>query len=38
MNAIVIKHVPVAELPSVWRDRENMADVQAHVRRLRAPC
>ena len=76
MNAIVIEHVPVAELPPVWReklarsaahvmvrieeetqtavpmdeafmtddpafgiwrDREDMADVQAHVRRLRAP-
>ena len=76
MSAIVIEHVPVAELPSIWReklarsaahvtvrieeetqsavpmdeafttddpafgiwrDREDMADVQAHVRRLRSP-
>ena len=76
MNAIVIEHVPVAELPSVrgeklarsaahitvrieeetqiavpmdeafttddpafgiWRDCEDMADVQAHVRRFRVP-
>lgn len=76
MDAIVIEHVPVAELPAVWReklaqsaahvtvrieeeiqtavpiseafitddpafgiwrDREDMADVQAHVRHLRGP-
>lgn len=78
MNAIVIEHVPVAELPQAWRDRlgwttevrvtvrieaqapdaataadeafvtddpafgiwrnrEDMADVEAQVRRLRAP-
>ncbi|MGD9585050.1 MAG: hypothetical protein AB7V26_15470 [Lysobacterales bacterium] len=75
MNAIVIEHVPVAELPpawrkrlakaagalvtvrieeeiqavpadafttddpafGIWRDREDLADVAAHVRRLRAP-
>lgn len=76
MNAIVIEHVPVAELPpawqaklaksadatvtvrieeepqapapaeefvtddpafGIWRDREDMADVEAYVRKLRAP-
>ena len=76
MNAIVIEHVPVAELPSawrdklrqlpdahvtvrieeevaalvpdqefvtdapafgIWRDREDMADVAAYVRKLRDP-
>ncbi len=76
MNAIVIEHVPVAELPSawqaklaqrpdahvtvrieeevlaaapneqfvtddpafgIWRDREDMDDVAAYVRKLRAP-
>jgi hypothetical protein len=77
MNAIVIEHVPVAELPlawrmklaqstdahvtvrieeeeqtaasaapafvtddpafGIWRDREDVADVQAYVRQLRAP-
>jgi hypothetical protein len=77
MNAIVIEHVPVAELPlawraklaqsadthvtvrieeeaqasasdtqefvtddpafGIWRDRQDMADVQAYVRKLRAP-
>ena len=76
MNAIVIEHVPVAELPAawrerlgqatvervtvrieeealtptppeefvtddpafgIWRDREDMADVAAYVRKLRAP-
>ena len=76
MNAIVIEHVPVAELPpawraklaqsadahvtvrieeeaqaaapaeefvtddpafGIWRDREDMADVAAYVRKLRAP-
>lgn len=76
MNAIVIEHVPVAELPAawraklansadalvtvrieeeaqaaapaegfvtkdpafgIWRDREDMADVAAYVRELRAP-
>ena len=77
MNAIVIEHVPVGELPlawraklaqsadlrvtvrieeeaptavaateafvtddpafGIWRDREDVADVEAHVRRIRAP-
>ena len=76
MNAIVIEHVPVAELPpawraqltavaearvtvrieeesapavaveafvtddpafGIWRDREDMADVAAYIRRVRAP-
>ena len=77
MNAIVIEHVPVAELPpawrarlarsaaahvtvrieeeaqsaapaaeefvtddpafGIWRDREDVADVAAYVRKLRAP-
>ena len=76
MNAIVIKHVPVAELPpawraklakstdamvtvrieeeaqaaapaeefvtddpafGIWRDREDVADVAAYVRKIRAP-
>ncbi len=76
MNAIVIEHVPVAELPpawraklakstdalvtvrieeesqattpaeefvtddpafGIWRDREDMADVAAYVRKLRQP-
>lgn len=76
MNAIVIEHVPVAELPpawraklaqsadatvtvrieeeiqapaptegfvtddpafGIWRDREDMADVEGYVRKLRAP-
>ncbi len=76
MNAIVIEHVPVAELPQawreklanaanalvtvrieeeaqvaapaeafvtddpafgIWRDREDMADVAAYVRKLRQP-
>ena len=76
MNAIVIEHVPVAELPAawrdklrqlpdahvtvrieeevaavvpdqqfvtddpafgIWRDREDMADVAAYVRKLREP-
>lgn len=76
MNAIVIEHVPVAELPEawrarlakstdalvtvrieeesqsaapteqfvsddpafgIWRDREDMADVRAYVRKLREP-
>ena len=37
MNAIVIEHVPVAELPPAWRDREDMADVAAYVRKLREP-
>jgi hypothetical protein len=76
MNAIVIEHVPVAELPAawraqlaavseahvtvrieeeaqpaaaseefvtddpafgIWRDRADMADVEGHVRRIRAP-
>ena len=78
MNAIVIEHVPVAELPpawraklakstdvlvtvrieeeeaearpapaeafvtddpafGIWRDREDMADVAAYVRKIRAP-
>jgi hypothetical protein len=78
MNAIVIEHVPVAELPAawreklasatearvtvrieeeeaqtapsaaepfatddpafgIWRDRDDMADVGAYVRRIRAP-
>jgi len=76
MNAIVIEHVPVAELPAawrakldqsvdthvtvrieeeapgsapsdefatddpafgIWRDRTDMADVAAYVRKLRAP-
>ena len=77
MNAIVIEHVPVAELPEawrenlgqaadatvtvrlepenpasvesdaaqfaddplfgMWRDREDMADVEAYIRRIRAP-
>ena len=78
MNAIVIEHVPVAELPlawreklaalsdarvtvrieeevaqiaapaaeafvtddpafGIWRDREDMADVAAYIRRIRAP-
>lgn len=76
MSAIVIEHVPVAELPAawrakldkapgatvtvrieeevqsaapaeafvtddpafgIWRDREDMADVAAYVRKLRAP-
>lgn len=75
MKAIVIEHVPVAELPQawrdrlgqaaevrvtvrieeepanapaeafvtddpafgIWRDREDMDDVQAYVRRIRAP-
>lgn len=76
MNAIVIEHVPVAELPpawrakldqsadarvtvrieeearppapaeefmtddpafGIWRDRQDMPDVAAYVRRLRAP-
>ena len=76
MNAIVIEHVPVAELPpawraklakftdalvtvrieaeaqaalpaeefvtddpafGIWRDREDMADVAAYVRKLREP-
>ena len=77
MNAIVIEHVPVAELPQawrdklgqlgdahvtvriegeaqsaavaseefvtddpafgIWRDREDMADVTAYIRRIRAP-
>lgn len=76
MNAIVIEHVPVADLPpawraklaksplalvtvrieeephprapveefvtddpafGIWRDREDMADVAAYVRKLRAP-
>ena len=76
MNAIVIEHVPVAELPpawraklaesagmhvtvrieeeaqaaapaeefvtddpafGIWRDREDMADVGAYLRKLRAP-
>lgn len=77
MNAIVIEHVPVAELPEawrerlgqaadahvtvrieaeeqaanaaaeefvtddpafgIWRDREEMADVEAYMRRIRAP-
>ena len=72
MNAIVIEHVPVAELPEkwraklanavgalvtvrieeeapaedfatddpafgIWRDREDVADVAAYVRKLRQP-
>ncbi len=75
MNAIVIEHVPVAELPSawparqaqpdavhvtvrieeetqaaaaredpladpafgMWRDHEDMADVEGYIRRIRAP-
>jgi hypothetical protein len=77
MNAIVIEHVPVADLPQawrdqlaqaadarvtvrieaeqpavgpadesfvtddpafgIWRDREDMADVAAYIRRIRAP-
>jgi hypothetical protein len=73
MNAVVIEHVPLAELPEawraklqlissaqvrvrievedtqpssfetsdpafgIWRDREDMADVQAYVRKLREP-
>lgn len=79
MNAVVIEHVPVAELPQawrdklgqalggaagtrvtvrieqeaasvpteefvtddpafgIWRDRDDMADVEAYVRRIRAP-
>ena len=76
MNAIVIEHVPVAELPpawraqlasgaearvtvrieeeaapaaapeafvtddpafGIWRDRQDMADVAAYIRRVRAP-
>lgn len=79
MNAVVLEHVPVAELPQawrdrlgraladavgarvtvrieeepaqgagqefvtddpafgIWRDREDMADVQAYIRRARAP-
>lgn len=77
MNAIVIEHVPVGDLPpawraklhqftdahvtvriekesqpatqaaeefvtddpafGIWRDREDMADVEAHVRKLRTP-
>lgn len=79
MNAVVLEHVPVTELPQawrdklgntlaaaagarvtvrieeepasapaeefvtddpafgIWRDREDMADVEAYVRRLRAP-
>jgi hypothetical protein len=76
MNAIVIEHVPVADLPpawraklaksadatvtvrieeeaqaaapaeefvtddpafGIWRDREDVADVEAYVRKLRAP-
>lgn len=37
MNAVVLEHVPVAELPKAWRDREDLADVQAYVRRVRAP-
>lgn len=76
MNAIVIEHVPVAELPKawrdrlgqaadarvtvrieaeqaaeeqaaaefagdplfgMWRDREDMADVEGYIRRIRAP-
>lgn len=78
MNAVVIEHVPVAELPQawrdrlgqvadggalvtvrieqeaareapaepfetddpafgIWRDREDMADVESYVRHLRAP-
>ena len=77
MNAIVIEHVPVTELPQawrdkliqaadghvtvrieaedqaaaaatdefvtddpafgIWRDRQDMADVEAYVRRIRAP-
>ena len=75
MNAIVIEHVPVAELPlawraklaqsadthvtvrieeeapadvaqefvtddpafGIWRDRQDMTDVQAYVRKLREP-
>jgi len=75
MNAVVIEHVPVAELPSewrekltkapgalvtvrieqevqaappepfttddpafgIWRDREDMADVAAYIRKIRQP-
>jgi len=76
MNAIVIEHVPVADLPpawraklaksadahvtvrieeeaqtaapaeefvtddpafGIWRDREDMADVEAYLRKIRAP-
>ena len=73
MNAVVIEHVPLADLPAawrdklhlmtsaqvrvrieeedtqppsfdtsdpafgIWRDREDLADVQAYVRKLRAP-
>ncbi len=77
MNAIVIEHVPIADLPQawrdqlaqaadahvtvrieaeqpaatpadksfvtddpafgIWRDREDMADVAAYIRRIRAP-
>ena len=73
MNAVVIEHVPLADLPmawreklqlvasaqvrvriepedeqpvpfetndpafGIWRDREDMADVQAYVRKLREP-
>ncbi len=76
MNAVVLEHVPVADLPQawrdklghelanvagvrvtvrieqeapadefvtddpafgIWRDREDMADVEAYVRRIRAP-
>lgn len=76
MNAVVLEHVPVADLPQawrdklghelanvagarvtvrieqeapaeefvtddpafgIWRDREDMADVDAYVRRIRAP-
>jgi hypothetical protein len=79
MNAVVLEHVPVAELPQawrdklgcaladaagarvtvrieeepanapaeefvtddpafgIWRDREDMADVEAYMRRIRAP-
>ncbi|MCE2917826.1 MAG: hypothetical protein ACOVOT_16560 [Rubrivivax sp.] len=79
MNAVVIEHVPVAELPQawrdklgdglvdalyarvtvrieeepasapaeefvtddpafgIWRDRDDLADVQAYIRRVRAP-
>ncbi|KNZ32899.1 MAG: hypothetical protein AD742_09355 [Methylibium sp. NZG] len=77
MNAVVIEHVPVAELPAawraklteaaagatvtvriedeaqvappaegfvtddpafgIWRDRDDMADVAAHVRKIRQP-
>jgi len=71
MNAVIIKHVKISELPAawraklpapenarvtvrieeetsgaetekdllfgMWRDREDMADVEAYVRKLRAP-